>query len=177
MDYSRRTDTSCSGYELIRRQSDFYLMKALFECLETCSWNCLTVSAIAEQAQISRRTFYRHFSGKEQMLEIWFAAREKEYLEKALSQPMLFYDPEQISCGFFSFWKRYWKELRILDTAGFDLDPVIRQGAVRIASARMQQAAVTDLKLRNSLPVFSGAGFSALLKERLRQNGFSDFEQ
>jgi AcrR family transcriptional regulator len=42
-------------------QSRAWLIKAFFDQLTIRPYDAITVSSIAEQAQLSRRTFYRHF--------------------------------------------------------------------------------------------------------------------
>ncbi|WEV41338.1 TetR/AcrR family transcriptional regulator [Bifidobacterium sp. ESL0682] len=57
--------------------SERMIVDALFSKLETESFDSLTVTEIAAEANVSRKTFYRHFTGKNDVIRF--------YLEKLMS--------------------------------------------------------------------------------------------
>ncbi|MFT8977736.1 helix-turn-helix domain-containing protein, partial [Liquorilactobacillus nagelii] len=57
-----------NGQERLAEQSRAWLTEALFVLLQQENYNEITVKKIAEQAQLSRRTFYRSFKNKDELL-------------------------------------------------------------------------------------------------------------
>lgn len=57
------------GHTKLAQQSRTWLIDAFFELLTQQDYETLTVKAIADQAQLSRRTFYRFFKDKSAILD------------------------------------------------------------------------------------------------------------
>ncbi|MFC6295844.1 TetR/AcrR family transcriptional regulator [Lactiplantibacillus daoliensis] len=57
------------GHAKIAKQSQSWVIDAFFELLVQEDYESLTVKAIADQAQLSRRTFYRFFKDKTAILD------------------------------------------------------------------------------------------------------------
>ncbi|WP_137626053.1 TetR/AcrR family transcriptional regulator [Lactiplantibacillus pingfangensis] len=57
------------GHAKIAQQSRTWIIDAFFELLSEQSYEALTVKAIADRAQLSRRTFYRFFEDKAAILD------------------------------------------------------------------------------------------------------------
>ena len=97
-------------------QSRAWLIKAFFQQLAIQPYDAITVSDIAEQAQLSRRTFYRHFSTKDDLLQQYlktiFACYADHLLNKKIAKHE---DTLQL---FFAFWQGYADELRLLQKQG-----------------------------------------------------------
>ncbi len=97
-------------------QSRAWLIKAFFQQLAIQPYDAITVSDIAEQAQLSRRTFYRHFSTKDDLLQQYlktiFACYADHLLNKIIAKHE---DTLQL---FFAFWQGYADELRLLQKQG-----------------------------------------------------------
>lgn len=148
-------------YEMQRQQTRFFIEKALFECLQMTSWPKLTIGQVCRQAQISRKTFYRYYSSLSGCIEMWFKAREQEYLQKAARLDR--YDLNQIAHEFFAFWKPYQKQLALLEKAGFPLEQLFFPAARRIIQKR------AGAGVNENLIVFSGGGFFALWKKWISQ--------
>lgn len=137
-----------------------FITKAVFELLETADWNDLTVSSVCIQAEISRRTFYRHYRNLDQVLSDWFLLLEEQYLNSV--GKLDHYDLERISREFFSFWKPYRARLHRLDRSGYPIEEVFFESAERIFKARAGSG-------KENLRFFSSGGFFALWLSWLRE--------
>ena len=97
-------------------QSRDWLINAFFEQLEIHPYHAITVSSIAEQAQLSRRTFYRHFKTKDDLLQQYLIMIFNQYTELLLQKKIARHeDTLQL---FFTFWQNYAHELRLLQKHG-----------------------------------------------------------
>lgn len=145
-------------FSMIQKQNArFYIEKALFECLETVCWNDLTVSMVCNQAQISRKTFYRYYKSLDDCIRQWFFELEQDYLRQ--NGVLDHYDPARISRDLFSFFAPYLSKLVLLTKAGYDLQPVFFDAASRIIPGRAPLSA----RLEGScLARFSAGGFYVL---------------
>lgn len=144
-----------------KEETRFFIEKALFECLEDHLWSELSVTLLCHQAQISRKTFYRHYPSLNGCLDQWFSSLEAKYLKTC---PVLdHYDFSQICSDFFQFWKPYRRQLRLLQNAQYDLQSAFFQSAYRIIHIR------SDHRCSDSLCSFSSGGFYSLLCDWLNQ--------
>lgn len=97
-------------------QSRAWLIQAFFDQLTLHTYDAITVSSIAEQAQLSRRTFYRHFKTKDDLLQQYLKTIFDQYTERLLQKKITRHeDTLQL---FFSFWQNYASELRLLQKHG-----------------------------------------------------------
>lgn len=146
--------------DLQKQTTRKHIEKALFECLEEESWKMLRISHLCEQAQISRRTFYRHYASLQACLDAWFDRLAGEYLQQ--TRPLDSYDLKRITDEFFAFWNPYRDQLRILEQAGADLQTPFFSTARTIIIAR------GGGENRNLL-LFSSGGFYTLWKHWIEQ--------
>lgn len=63
----------------IAEQSKEKLAKALFTIMKQYDYREITITQIAQEAELSRKTFYRLFKGKEELLDFCFANLFQEY--------------------------------------------------------------------------------------------------
>ncbi len=155
-----------SRYDRQKQRTDEFILKALFECLEKTSWQQLSVTMLCQQAQIGRKTFYRHFSSIHNVLEYWFVLRSEEYIRSvsALSG----YEIQTIAREFFSFWQNYKEELSILQSASVDYTAFLFRCAADVIGSRMSSIRCAN----ESDPAYAGeyfilysaGGFIALLE-------------
>lgn len=97
-------------------QSRAWLFKAFFAQLVLHPYDDITVSSIAEQAQLSRRTFYRHFKTKDDLLQQYIKMIFDQYTDRLLQKKIARHeDTLQL---FFTFWQNYAPELRLLQKHG-----------------------------------------------------------
>lgn len=89
----------------IAEKSKKWLIDALLQLMEDKPYQDISINDIAEKALLSRRTFYRNFSAKEELLSSHFRTICKEYVaylheETNLSLP-------NITQVFFTFWHKH----------------------------------------------------------------------
>lgn len=65
----------------IAEQSREMFISALFELLEKKPYSQITISDIASQAQLARRTFYRNFTSKEDIIKAFYIKQSKEFID------------------------------------------------------------------------------------------------
>ena len=65
-------DTSTTSVTRIQRQTKIWIKQALLELLDTYMFDEITVKQIVNAAEISRPTFYRNYSSKDEVLNEFF---------------------------------------------------------------------------------------------------------
>lgn len=98
------------------RKTKEAIVEALFTLLENNGYDEITIQEIAGQCNITRRTIYRHFRTKDEMLQYRFA----EYANQ-LSEYILWKNPKNfrgLCVAYFSFWEENIDYLNKLRKAG-----------------------------------------------------------
>lgn len=101
-----------------KSQSCTWIVQALFKLLENQSYETITVTQIANQAQLSRRTFYRLFSDKAAVLDYYNRIIGEQYVQGILEidwQDRCFGD---VLDYFFEFWWDERQSVRLLIQRG-----------------------------------------------------------
>ena len=80
------------------------ILEALLILMEEKQYEKITIMDITTQAQLSRRTFYRNFDTKDDVLELLTKVLVKEYTDKLIKSNIT--SLEGLGEMFFSFWKR-----------------------------------------------------------------------
>ena len=88
----------------IAEQSRQWLIKSLLSLMDKKIYADITATEIAEHALLSRRTFYRIFDSKEQILQQYFLSICDEYI--ACFEKDMHYSVGQIIEIFFAFWEK-----------------------------------------------------------------------
>lgn len=93
-----------------------WLMTALLELMREKPFARITISEIAERAQLSRRTFYRNFATKEELL----AAHTRELMEEYIDavRPVVDRPMRDIVFVHLTFWRRHLEFLRTMQREG-----------------------------------------------------------
>lgn len=87
----------------IAEQSKQMMVRALLNIMEQYDYKEITVTQIAQEAQLSRKTFYRLFSDKDEILLLFFDGLFQECFEQIKAKKVQHYwDIVQI---FFDFWE------------------------------------------------------------------------
>lgn len=95
----------------IAEQSKQRMVQALLAIMEQYDYKDITVTQIAQEAQLSRKTFYRLFTGKDEVLSLFFEELFQECFARIRTQDIHHYwDVVQV---FFDFWEEK-KELLLL---------------------------------------------------------------
>lgn len=88
------------------------IVNSLFKKLKTDSFDVITVSEIAATADVSRKTFYQHFSGKSAIIQYYTEKTVQAYLESVASQHIATFH-DLLRC-YFSFWQDQRQSLLLL---------------------------------------------------------------
>ena len=104
------------GHQRQREQSGRMIEEALFALIQKNKFEEITVSEIVKHADVARRTFYRLYSRKEDVLYGYFQRLCEEY--QRTYTVLQEYDLEQIAEEFFSFWYKHKEFLLLLYQCG-----------------------------------------------------------
>lgn len=86
-------------------QSQTWIIQVLLELLANTDYDKITVSEICRRAGLDRRTFYRNFDSKNDVLEYYIKILGSEYLsEFQAAKPS---DTNEAALLFFNFWRRH----------------------------------------------------------------------
>lgn len=107
-----------NGHQKQKEQSGRMIEASLFELMEEKSFAQITVSEIVKRADVARRTFYRLYGGKEEVLRCYFGRLCRDYRRK---YPALKgYDISRIAVDYFSFWHQHRDFLLLMQKSGLD---------------------------------------------------------
>ncbi|WP_243156368.1 TetR/AcrR family transcriptional regulator [Clostridium sp. C8-1-8] len=95
----------------IAEQSKRWLVKALIELMQEKPYSSISVKEIADKAQLSRRTFYRNFNIKEDLLTEYANYLFKEYMDALKELTNL--NISDLFIVYFKFWNNHLKELKL----------------------------------------------------------------
>ncbi len=95
----------------IAEQSKQKMVQALLRVMEQYDYKEITVTQIAQEAQLSRKTFYRLFSGKDEILSLLFEGLFQECFGRIQARNIRHY--WDVMQEFFDFWEER-KELLFL---------------------------------------------------------------
>ena len=97
-------------------QSRQWLEEALFDLLATkTSLRNIRVAELSEHAQIARRTFYRYYHSKEQVLTNYLDRLIQDYITELQTAKLTNF--EDLVNLFFQYWSQYTEPLKILQDA------------------------------------------------------------
>ncbi|KRL37027.1 TetR/AcrR family transcriptional regulator [Liquorilactobacillus uvarum] len=100
-----------NGKQRMAEQSRLWLWEALVRLLQQQSYQDITISAIANEAQLARRTFYRSFKSKDDLVDYYCRSAINRYLKKLKAIDTTDASFEIVLKTFFDFW---WSEKAIL---------------------------------------------------------------
>lgn len=154
-----------NGHEKQREQSKQMIETALFELMEKKNFTEITVSELVGQADVARRTFYRLYESKEDVLHDYFKKLCENY--KNEYKPLKGYDISQIARDYFGFWYQHREVLLRMYKSG--LDEMLYYEISR-ASLEVVKNRVSDESVKNSpeiayFAVYSVGGFINLLRQ------------
>lgn len=100
-----------NGKQKIAEQSRTWLWEGFVRLLHQQSYQDITISAIAAEAQLSRRTFYRSFKCKSDLVDYYCHDAIDRYLRRLKAIEMSTSSFENVLRVFFDFW---WSEKNTL---------------------------------------------------------------
>ena len=101
---------------IMAEKSKEAISSALLKVMEIYSFNEITVTQITQEAGLSRKTFYRHFNDKEQVLEYLFATLYQECVEEIVRSCICHYW-DVVQC-YFSFWEKHKEVIKLMNRSG-----------------------------------------------------------
>lgn len=97
-------------------QTRQWLEEALFDLLATKkSLQNISIAELSEHAQIARRTFYRYYHSKEEVLTNYLDRLILDYISKLQTEKLTNF--EDLVNLFFHYWSQYTEPLKILQDA------------------------------------------------------------
>ncbi len=100
----------------IAQQSRQKLVRALLDVMKQYDYEEITITQIAQEARLSRKTFYRLFSSKDELLSLFFEEQFKACFGRIREQNIRHYwDVVQV---FFDFWEERREFLSLLQKNG-----------------------------------------------------------
>lgn len=106
------------------QQSQQWIIQGLLDLMGEASYDRISVSGICRKADLDRRTFYRNFDSKNDVLEQYIHILGEEYLKRyaVIEHP----DRYTAAKVFFEFWSRHICFIRDMKKCGLS-DFVFRQ--------------------------------------------------
>ncbi len=150
----------------IAKQSKEKLAKALLAVMERYDFREITITQITQEAGLSRKTFYRLFKGKEELIRFFFEGLYEECLAQIQSKQLHHYW-DVVQC-YFDFCEER-KDLLLLLKRN-NLLEMLFEGSYKysfkvFAYVRSKETAETNLALLPYLLAYSVGGmYSMLLK-------------
>ena len=96
----------------IAEQSKKWIVESFFDLLYIKPISDISITEITENAEIDRRTFYRHFKSKDDIISFYIHEASKQY-EDIIQANMLF-DNQSIASAFFSICYKHKDILKLL---------------------------------------------------------------
>lgn len=153
-----------NGHQRQREQSGRMIEEALFELMNEKSYSQITVSEIVKRADVARRTFYRLYKEKDEVLRCYFGKLCQEYRSK--TPALKRYDINQIAGEYFSFWYQYKDFLLLMHKCGLDemLYYEISRASVEVVQNRMESSEDKNSTVIEYFAAYSTGGFILLLQ-------------
>ena len=97
---------------LIAEQSKKTIANAMLKVMKIYDYREITVTQITQEAEVSRKTFYRHFRDKDEVLKHLFDSLYKECVSTIKDNDLHHYW-DVVQC-FFDFWESHAKILNLM---------------------------------------------------------------
>ncbi len=92
------------------------VIEALLMLMENDDFHAITITQIAQEAEIARRTFYLNFDSKEDVIRTYIRILMTEFHENVKANGIRDYETGVRS--YFAFWKQHEKFLMLIKKAG-----------------------------------------------------------
>ena len=97
---------------IIAEQSKKKIAEAMLKVMNIYDYKEITVTQITQEARISRKTFYRHFRDKDEVLKHLFDSLYQECLS-SITESGIHHYWDVVQC-FFDFWEKHAKTLILM---------------------------------------------------------------
>ena len=98
---------------LIAEQSKKTIAEAMLKVMKIYDYKEITVTQITQEAQVSRKTFYRHFRDKDEVLKHLFDSLYQECISSITNRGIHHYW-DVVQC-FFDFWEKHSETLKLMN--------------------------------------------------------------
>jgi len=151
----------------IAEQSKEMIISALLKLLEEKHYTQITISDIADKAQLARRTFYRNFNSKEDVIKEFYDKQSEKFIETLKKEDTL--SVYIVAKTYFTFMKRNLNVLKLLEKN--DLLYFILQFSRPLIYQRFEKDNSPNNKYdyTNYLFAFTSGAFWSVLIEWLRE--------
>lgn len=152
-----------NGHQKQREQSAGMIEDALFKLMEKKPYAQITVSEITRKADISRRTFYRLYREKDEVLHYYLEKLCRKYQEEVPSLDR--YDIGRISREYFAFWYQYRDFLLLMHRQGLAerVCGEMNRAALSVVQSRIKSGQYKDSEEIEYFADYSTGGFTQLL--------------
>lgn len=153
-----------NGHQRQKEQSGRMIEDALFLLMEEKPYARITVSEITKKADVSRRTFYRLYHEKDEVLHCYFERLCREYSVKAPALKK--YDISRVALDYFTFWYHYRDTLLLMHRCGLDemLYYELSRASGTVVKARIGGGEWKNDREMDYFADYSTGGFSLLLQ-------------
>ena len=97
---------------LIAEQSKKRIAEAMLNVMNTYDYREITITQITQEAHISRKTFYRHFHDKDEVLKHLFDSLYQECLSSI--KKSVIHNYWDVAQCFFDFWEKHVETLNLM---------------------------------------------------------------
>lgn len=153
-----------NGHQKQKEQSGRMIEEALFLIMQKKPYAEISVSEITRKADLSRRTFYRLYHEKDEVLHCYFDRLCQEYCNQASTLEE--YNISQVTQEYFAFWYQYKENLLLMHRRGLDemLYYEISQASRTVVKSRIGREEEKNEEEVAYFADYSTGGFSMLLQ-------------
>lgn len=101
--------------KLENNQTKLLLLNSLLELLAKREYSAITINMIVDNAKLGRRTFYRYFKTKDDVMKCITELLMDEFANTIINHHSL--DMKQVTFAYFQFWEQYIDILLLLKKA------------------------------------------------------------
>lgn len=98
-----------------KNRTKLWIINSLLDLLKRKEYASITINMIADNAQLGRRTFYRHFDTKDEAMKYITELLMAEFANHIKSNKAKGF--EEILTAYFEFWEQYIDVLQLLNKA------------------------------------------------------------
>lgn len=97
-------------------QSQKWILQSLLDLMQSASYDRISVAEICRKAELDRRTFYRNFESKDDVLEQYIQKLSFDYMEEYRKIETL--NKKNATLAFFRFWEKHLHFIRDMQKCG-----------------------------------------------------------
>lgn len=91
--------------DIEQNRTKLWIINSLLELIEQKEYSSITINMIVEHAQLGRRTFYRHFKTKDDVVKYVIDILMEQFAKTILKNN--FYGMANVLVSYFEFWENY----------------------------------------------------------------------